>query len=304
MQRRQFNSDQAIVNTMNQFKPQAVSGIDWANALENYNDAYNKAQDKQKQQDLADALIGGDEKQILAARAAYDPSGTVNYLDQQQRQQQARDWALADAERNHQWDMDKLERMNNNALGLAKAKAMLENNQMYGGSVADLAAATGLPLTGIRKYDEALLAQAGKDTAAAIKGEQATKVMSPVVSEALDRAEKGVDSGSGLGWFGAALEKAGWNPSKNSGENYANIETANSQMNALLRQKLQATGLTGSELNAAMEANAYRYTISPFDNETRIKQKIANFRKDYMGQEQMPEQSGKLENGVTWRVKK
>ena len=47
MQRRQFNSDQAIVNTMNQFKPQAVSGIDWANALENYNDAYNKAQDKQ-----------------------------------------------------------------------------------------------------------------------------------------------------------------------------------------------------------------------------------------------------------------
>lgn len=304
MQRRQFNSDQAIVNTMNQFKPQAVSGIDLAGALENYNDAYNKAQDKQKQQDLADALIGGDEKQILAARAAYDPSGTVNYLDQQQRQQQARDWALADAERNHQWDMDKLERMNNNALGLAKAKAMLENNQMYGGSVADLAAATGLPLTGIRKYDEALLAQAGKDTAAAIKGEQATKVMSPVVSEALDRAEKGVDSESGLGWFGAALEKVGWNPSKNSGENYANIETANSQMNALLRQKLQATGLTGSELNAAMEANAYRYTISPFDNETRIKQKIANFRKDYMGQEQMPEQSGKLENGVTWRVKK
>lgn len=126
---RQFNRDQAIVNTMNQFKPQAVSGIDWANALENYNDAYNKAQDKQKQQDLADALIGGDEKQILAARAAYDPVGTANYLDQQQRQQQAREWALADAERNHQWDMDKLATMNNNALGLAKAKAMLENNQ-------------------------------------------------------------------------------------------------------------------------------------------------------------------------------
>ena len=126
---RQFNRDQAIVNTMNQFKPQAVSGIDWANALENYNDAYNKAQDKQKQQDLADALIGGDEKQILAARAAYDPVGTANYLDQQQQQQQAREWALADAERNHQWDMDKLATMNNNALGLAKAKAMLENNQ-------------------------------------------------------------------------------------------------------------------------------------------------------------------------------
>lgn len=62
-----------------------------------------KAQDKQKQQDLADALIGGDEKQILAARAAYDPVGTANYLDQQQQQQQAREWALADAERNHQW---------------------------------------------------------------------------------------------------------------------------------------------------------------------------------------------------------
>lgn len=127
---RQFNRDLDIVRTMQQFRPQAENtGAEWAAALENFGNAYNKAQDKQKQQDLADALMGGDEKQILAARAAYDPSGTVNYLDQQQRQQQAREWALADAERNHQWDMDKLATMNNNALGLVKAKAMLENNQ-------------------------------------------------------------------------------------------------------------------------------------------------------------------------------
>lgn len=85
MQRRQFNSDQAIVNTMNQFKPQAVSGIDWANALENYNDTYNEAQDKQKQQDLADALMGGDEKQILAALAPVDSKLAANYLLQSKR---------------------------------------------------------------------------------------------------------------------------------------------------------------------------------------------------------------------------
>ncbi len=85
MQRRQFNSDQAIVNTMNQFKPQAVSSIDLAGALENYNDAYNKAQDRQKQQDLADALIGGDEKQINSAMAAYDPKLAASYLLQSKR---------------------------------------------------------------------------------------------------------------------------------------------------------------------------------------------------------------------------
>lgn len=54
-------------------------------------------------------------------------------------------------------------------------------------------------------------------------------------------------------------------------------------MNALLRQKLQASGLTGSELNSALEADAYRYTIRPTDNENVIKQKIKSFREDYLG---------------------
>ena len=200
-----------------------------------------------------------------------------------QRQQQ-RDWAVADREQEHQWDLEKLEKMNQNALGLAKAKAMLDGGQQI--SNQDLAASLGVPLTGNKKYDEALLQQAGKDKAAALKGEQATAAMRPAVSAALDRAEIAADSGNGLGRIGATLEWLGLNPVGKSGQNYTDIETANSQMNALLRQKLQATGLTGSELNSAAEANAYRYTISPFDSEARIKQKIANFRKDYLGETQ------------------
>lgn len=202
MQRRQFNRDQAIVNTMNQFKPQAVSGIDWANALENYNDAYNKAQDKQKQQDLADALIGGDEKQILAARAAYDPVGTANYLDQQQQQQQAREWALADAERNHQWDMDKLATMNNNALGLAKAKAMLESQASGGQS----------------EFSKVLQREQAKNYAAELENQRNLQVMMPKIESDVDRlmelAGTATSTGTGkaLDWvasqFGVGTEGA------------------------------------------------------------------------------------------------
>ena len=64
--------------------------------------------------------------------------------------------------------------------------------------------------------------------------------------------------------------------------NQADINAANSQMNAILRQKLAATGLTGSELNSAVEAQAYRYTIDPSMSPTYIKQQIQNFKNDYL----------------------
>ncbi len=281
---RQFNRDRDIINSLQSYQPQPIQGIDWAGALNAYTGARDKALDDSRREALATALGSGDQEQIDKAALAVDPAAFyANRLAQAQRQQQ-REWAVADREQQHQWDLEKLEKMNQNALGLAKAKAMLDSGQQVGNQ--DLASLLGVPLTGNKKYDEALLQQAGKDKAAALKGEQATAAMRPSVSAALDRAEIAADSGNGIGKIGATLEWLGLNPAGGSGENYTDIETANSQMNALLRQKLQATGLTGSELNSAAEANAYRYTISPFDSEARIKQKIANFRKDYLGEAQ------------------
>lgn len=253
-----FNRDQGILNTMNQFKPQPSQGIDWAALLNTYQAGKKQALDDQRRQDLANALTGGDQNQILAARAAYDPAGAAKYLDTQQQREQT-----------HQWDMEKLAAMNNNAINLEKIKNTLS------------AQSKAPKLT---EFDKTLQREQAKNAAAASKGEQAVEEMTPSVMEAMKRAEAAADNGSGLGLLGAFWEAAGLNRADDSGNNYADVQSANSQMNALLRQKLQATGLTGSELNSAVEANAYRYTISPFDNEERIKRKIANFRQDYLGQ--------------------
>lgn len=124
--------------------------------------------------------------------------------------------------------------------------------------------------------------QVAKNKATVEKGLASAKAMKPQVEQALSRAKDAARNGSGLGIFGGALTKVGFNPIDNSARNFADIQSANSQMNAYLRQKLQATGLTGTELNSAVEAEAYRYTISPYDDEDVILRKITNFENDYL----------------------
>lgn len=124
--------------------------------------------------------------------------------------------------------------------------------------------------------------QVAKNKATAEKGLASAKAMKPQVEQALSRAKDAARDGSGLGIVGGALTKVGFNPFDNSARNFADIQSANSQMNAYLRQKLQATGLTGTELNSAVEAEAYRYTISPYDDEDVILRKITNFENDFL----------------------
>lgn len=130
-------------------------------------------------------------------------------------------------------------------------------------------------------YEKTMQMEQAKADVSASKGLAGAKKMLPSVNEALARAEKSIESGWGLGKIGGNLASLGL-VGKEGAENFANVETANSQMNALLRQKLQSSGLTGSELNSALEANAYRYTISPTDSPSIVKKKMANFRTDYM----------------------
>lgn len=134
------------------------------------------------------------------------------------------------------------------------------------------------------KAEEVLVKERAKAQAEREKGAENAALMRPAVEAAVNRAEKAALSGSGIGPVGGFLAGLGINPVQGAGANYADIESANAQMNALLRQKLQATGLTGSELNSAIEASAYRYTINPLDDEDVILRKLQNFRKDYLGE--------------------
>ena len=142
------------------------------------------------------------------------------------------------------------------------------------------------------KAEEEYRKAKAKNRAEREKGEESAAMMRPAVEAAINRAERAARNGSGIGIVGGFLAGLGVNPATGAGANYADIESANAQMNALLRQKLQATGLTGSELNSALEASAYRYTISPMDSEDVILRKLQNFRKDYLGSGDSGKKSG------------
>ena len=139
------------------------------------------------------------------------------------------------------------------------------------------------PSQNLTPYEKTVQMEQAKNDIEIARGDEDFKKMSPSVKGALDRAKDSLKSGTGVGPFGGNLTKIGFNKLPNAAKNYANIESANTQMNQLLRAKLKATGLTGSELNSAVEANAYRYTISPTDNEDVVMQKILNFETDVLG---------------------
>lgn len=130
-------------------------------------------------------------------------------------------------------------------------------------------------------YNRTLQIEEAKNTAEFEKGARAVERMRPSVEASLQRAKEALSSGNGLGPLGGKLVALGLNPNAKAGDNYADIESANAQMNALQRQKLQETGLKSSEVNSAMEANAYRYTIKPTDAEAIVSRKINNFENDY-----------------------
>ena len=131
------------------------------------------------------------------------------------------------------------------------------------------------------------------------RGNEDFEKMKPSVVDALNRATDSLKSGTGIGPVGGTLTKLGLSPFGSSASNYANIESANTQMNQILRAKLKATGLTGSELNSAVEANAYRYTISPTDNEGVVLQKIENFKNDVLNADK-PVEVKKEEQVIDW----
>ena len=243
----------------------------------------DKQRELEKQRGLAsgaqayvDAETAGDKagmRKALGVMAGVAPVETMNWINQQKALEQKnleRSFNTTNERKNVEYLM---------SLGIPQQKAI---DMAYKQTDND-------PYTRTLKQEQA------KNDIEIARGDEDFKKMSPSVIGALERAKKSLNSGSGVGPFGGYMTKIGLNKLPNAAANYANVESANTQMNQLLRAKLKATGLTGSELNSAVEANAYRYTISPTDNEGVVLQKIKNFETDILGignqQQEQPKKS-------------
>lgn len=166
---REFNRASELIKTAGQYQP-VQQNIDWVGALENFSKAAQNSNDWTKQQVLAAALGSGDQEQIDKAALAADPTTFyANRLAQAQRQQQ-RDWAVADREQEHQWDLEKLEKMNQNALGLAKAKAMMDGGQ-----------------NGLSEFDKVLQREEAKNYAAELEMQRNLAAMQPKIESDVNR---------------------------------------------------------------------------------------------------------------------
>lgn len=122
-------------------------------------------------------------------------------------------------------------------------------------------------------------AKAAEDKAErdAEKERKQNEAMKPRVVQALERAKKAIDNGSGLGQFGGL----GWTTSQ-GGLNRSDIQEAQAQINTVMRGLLKQMGVGSTELNSAVEAAAYRYQIKQDMPLSQIKRTIENFEKDYL----------------------
>ncbi len=246
--------------------------------------------DKTNRENLINAIKGGNQEEIDTAFATYSPADYINRQQKLADIQERKDWQLKMADIAHQRDLEKLGIANTNAVNLANLKSNLDriSNGYPGMNV------NGIELTGNKTYDEAVLKQAAKDSAERQSSLRQMEEMSKPLDLALTAAKNALQDGEGIG-ASSARSLLGDNKTGISGflgqvfstekgdTNRADVETANKQMNSFLRAKLASTGLTGGELNAAAEAEAYRYSISPNDSPAIIKRKIENFERDYLG---------------------
>ena len=209
---------------------------------------------------LVDAMQSGDMEQVNKAYAAYDPEAYAKQMFANEQSKQEREWQLADNETefNRKKQLEAIKFANDMELENRRNRQSLNNID-------------GWTPTGNKKYVDAYAQELGNKNAAKMLAESDAAEMKPALLQAMKRGYEAADSGNGIGIIGGTLAKFGANPAGNAGENFADVQSANTQMNTFLRKQLASTGLTGSELNSAVEAEAYRYQISPFDSEEVIK---------------------------------
>ncbi len=187
MRMKQFNRDQAIVNTMNQFTPQAVSGVDWAKALETYNSASRQAQEDKHRQELAAALEGGDQSKITGAMANYNPMAAAQMMLQEKNRTADRDW-----------EREKLSLQNQYALKLFKDRREL---------------AQQFQKPALSEFDKVLQREQAKNYAAELENQRNLKSVMPKIENDVDRLMElagtatSTGIGKGLDWVASQFGK-------------------------------------------------------------------------------------------------
>lgn len=289
--------------------------LDFGGAVDNFMNARDKSMADARRQAYADTLTQAHPED--ATRIAVDPMAYAKMLEEKESAERDQQFKMDMLKAQFDNSLALENTRNANAVGLAKMRMDLENQALANARaeragqldealnsgmitqeqynlakqrdlLGDIVSGTpkiealpeGVTLTGNKKYDDAYMQEVGKKAAQTAIAEQDAESMKPALIQAMARADKAAKSGSGVGFIGGTLANWGLNPAKNAGANYADIESANTQMNTFLRKQLAATGLTGSELNSAVEAQAYRYQIKPTDSESVIRRKLQNFAED------------------------
>jgi hypothetical protein len=273
---------QAMVDEMTAQHPEAAAQIaadpmGYAKMLE---ERAKAERDQQFKMDMLNRQFSN--SMALADRQHANSVGLAKMRDELQNQ------AAANAKAQRAAELD--EALNSGMItkeqyNLAKQRELLGDivNGGKGGTFTEEKLPEGVTLTGNKKYDDAYMQEIGKKAAQKAVADRDMEEMKPTLIQSMAKADKAAKSGNGVGLLGGFAARLGLNPAPNAGFNYADIETANTQMNTFLRKQLAATGLTGSELNSAVEAEAYRYQIKPTDSESIIKRKLQNFAEDKLG---------------------
>lgn len=256
------------------------NGMDWKQQYQENQRAYNqKLANQALLDDIRSAGASGDDEAFMKSWMAYDPISAKQYEQQNVynqalldiQRQKAGQSGLTDKIRNYEYFAEKF--------GPERAALLVSPGSEAVGSALG-SGPLGVAELG-KKGQGAYDMYTGKALAEKESARKDFEALKPSAYEAISRAENALSNGAGIGPFQGRLGSIGISSVK-GGMNQADINAANSQMNAILRQKLAATGLTGSELNSAVEAQAYRYTIDPSMSPTYIKQQIQNFKNDYL----------------------
>jgi len=289
--------------------------LDLGGAVDNFMNARDKSLEAARRQAYVDELTAQHPED--AAKIAANPEAYMKMLNDNAAAERDQQYKMDMLDKQFNNSIVLQDREHANAVGLAKLRMDLENQagerakaqrmaqldealnngmisqeqynmakqrELLGDIVSGSSfAPDGTPLTGNKAYDDAYMKEVGKKTAQVKQAEADANDMKPALIQAMARADKAARSGSGVGIIGGTAANLGLNPAPNAGNNYADIQSANTQMNTYLRKQLAATGLTGSELNSAVEAEAYRYQIKPTDSESVIRRKLQNFAQDKLG---------------------
>ena len=274
-------------------QPHIKEQEDWGQVMSQFLKDYKNQQNEQA---LTDALQSGDQEAIDKAAAAYNPQG---FYDSMQRIRASRENFDQQKELlglRNQYANEAMDKRAALAEKIAQIKAggnigtaaqqNIAHLQSMGYSPEQAAAmvfsgqnsAMGDALSFLgKKGTEAYDKKIGEDLANQQIAQRQMTTLQPKAENAIKRARDSLQEGTGLGQIGGM----GWTTGQ-GGINRANVKNAQAQINTAMRGLLKEMGVGSTEMNSALEAEAYRYMISPDMPIEQQEQVLNNFEQDYL----------------------